>query len=748
MRMWCSGLLLIATLALSQTATIPEGPQPVRRTILVLYDSNFGVETKFLPIHQIVEMPLNHLGLVVRYHDLRTGLPPLDQLDHVRGVLTWFRADAMTDPIGFLKWCEAAVDSGKKLVVIGDLSVTRDLKNKMTPLSAMNRLWAKLGLNSSDNWVSLTYAWKVVAKDSRMVEFERPIPRTLPTFLSMKRIDSSVKSYLTVRQGNDPDTDNDLIVIGKNGGYVSGHYILYSTPSETRNRLWYVNPFEYFREAFATDDLPKPDTTTLVGRRIFYSHIDGDGWRNGTEVMPYRKERKLSPYVIMKEVVEAFPDLPITVAPIAGDLDPAWHGTPETLQLAREIFAYRNVEAGSHTYAHPLSWGTFVNQPKAAQRVSQSKQNPSIVGSLFNLGREPAPDIELRADSRYEQPISYMDQPFDLNREISGSVEFINRILPAGKRVQILQWSGDAIPFEAAVAATRKAGLRNINGGDTRMDPEFPSYGWVSPIGLQSGNQQQIYASGSNENTYTHLWTDRFFGFQFLITTVKNTDTPIRVKPHNIYYHMYSGDKLPGLTAVVENYRYALAQELAPVTTARFAALADGFYSTKLTPLGPTAWRVENRDGLQTIRFDRSTLQTVDFEKSTGVLGQRRFQGSLYVALDPAETAPVIALKQTRTMEEYGSSTVPYLVESRWEISALQRTSTGFGFDTWGYGAGNATWRVPVAGRYAVRIRKSNGATSEVFSETDSKHVLRLRLGPDGIDRLHVDVMLLGAALR
>src|SRR5947207_14475341 len=106
----------------------------------------------------------------------------------------------------------------------------------------------------------------------------------------------------------------DLIVSNKNGGHVAGNFVHYSDSKE-HNRLWYLNPFEYFRIAFSTDDLPKPDTTTLVGRRIFYSHIDGDGWRNATEVMPYRKERRLSPYVIMKEIIEAFPDLPRSLAP-------------------------------------------------------------------------------------------------------------------------------------------------------------------------------------------------------------------------------------------------------------------------------------------------------------------------------------------------------------------------------------------------------------------------------------------------
>jgi hypothetical protein len=744
MKTWCSGLLLIAALALSQTNV----PLPaVTRTILVLYDGTYGDEIKFLPVHVIVEMPLNHLGLVTRYWDIRAGMPPADQMKDVRGILTWFHADAMADPITFLRWCETQIDAGKKMVVIGDLAVTRDFKNRLTPLAAMNRLWAKIGLYSSDNWTGITYDWKVVTRDSSMVEFERALPQTLPTFIRMRRFDSSVKSYLTVRQGNDSETDTDLVVIGKNGGHVAGNFMHYSDSKE-HNRLWYLNPFEYFRIAFATDDLPKPDTTTLVGRRVFYSHIDGDGWRNATEVLPYRKERRLSPHVIMKEIVEAFPDFPISIAPIAADLDPEWHGTAESIQIARDIFAHRNVEAGSHTYAHPLEWGAFSKKPKTQPRISQSKQNSTLISKLFALGREPEPDTKFQATAKYSQPISYTDQPFNLDREIRGAAEFISKLLPPGKRVQLLQWSGDAIPFESAIEATRKAGLRNINGGDTRMDPEYPSYGWVSPVGLQSGNQRQIYASDSNENTYTELWTARFFGFQFLTRTLKNTDTPIRLKPHNIYFHMYSGEKLPSLVAIIENFKYARAQELAPIPTSRFAALADGFYSTKLVSLGPSTWRVEGRDGLQTIRFDRSTLQSVDFERSSGVLGQRRFQGSLYVALDPAEASPVVALRQARSIEDAAAANASYLVDSRWEVSDLKRSAAGFGFDTWGYGTGESNWRVPVVGNYSVRIRKVNGTATDFIAEVKSDQMLRLKLGADGIDKVHVDVMRVRSTAR
>ena len=166
---------------------------------------------------------------------------------------------------------------------------------------------------------------------------------------------------------------------------------------------------------------------------------------------------------------------------------------------------------------------------------------------------------------------------FDLHLEIAGSIGLINSLLPRGKRVEVLQWSGNTTPYEAAIAASRAAGVRNLNGGDTRFDPEFPSYACVAPVGRGVGAEWEVYASNSNENTYTNLWTDRFFAFKFLTATLKNTESPRRVTATTSITTWDFGQKLPSLTAVFENYRYAATQELAPITASAYAAVVDGF---------------------------------------------------------------------------------------------------------------------------------------------------------------------------
>ena len=103
---------------------------------------------------------------------------------------------------------------------------------------------------------------------------------------------------------------------------------------------------------------------------------------------------------------------------------------------------------------------------------------------------------------------------------------------------------------------------------------------------------------------------------------------------------MYSGEKLPSLLALQQNYEYARKQELAPITAATYAAIVDGFYSGKIIAVEKDQWRIEDRGAIQTVRFDRAAARSVDFLKSSGVVGQRPYQDSLYVALDPEDPVP------------------------------------------------------------------------------------------------------------
>jgi hypothetical protein len=718
--MLCFWLPAVCVMAGSRAEILP-------RRVLALYNSKEEEEVSYTKIHRVAEMPLNFLGLVVDYRDINDRLLSLQELNSYIGVLTWFQSDMMPNPTAFMNWAEALMSGGKKYVMLGEPALSRDYSGKQTTLGAINHFMAKLGVRNEWAWTPVTYDAHFIFKDRSMVEFERPLAGVLPAFEQMRKIDPQAKSYLIVRRGNSPNSDSHLVLINANGGYAAPGYALYKGPGSLYQQL-YLNLFEFFRQAFETDRLPKPDPTTLCGRRIYYEHLDGDGWRNLTELTEYKGAGELSAKVILDKAIKPFPDLPLTVAPIAADIDPAWNGSPRSLNIAKEIFALPQVEAGTHTYSHPLSWEFFI-------RGNYEEEMRLVKGSRrFLASEKPTTEAHMHG---HDQPRSYYLKPFQLDFEIAGSAAFINSLLPPGKRVEMLQWSGDTRPFEAAVALSRKLGLLNINGGDTRLDPDYPSYTWVAPLGLQVGSQRQIYASNSNENTYTEGWTSRYFGFVDLKKTLENTEHPRRLKPANIYFHMYSGQMAASLSALLGNLNFIRTQEIIPITTSNYAAIADGFYTTQLTKVGDQSWSVENRGALQTIRFDNVEGLNVDFEKSQGVIGCRTQHGSLYVALDEAVATPIITL-QGEAPKSSGPSGRPYLIHSHWKIQNVRIGDEQLSYSARGFGPGEMIWKVPSPGRYRIVATRASGERSGSEAVVGGDGLLKLSMGTGGLQQVQV----------
>jgi hypothetical protein len=734
-KVWTRLAAVCLTAALGSAPCLAAAPaaataHTVRRTVLALYDGARSASARDTPVHTLAEMPLNYLGLVVRYHDIRQGLPSIDTLDDVRGVVTWFVSEGMPNPRGYLRWIEDLARAGKPLVVMGFLGAIKDEHDEPVPLDAINRALGYLGWRYDGGWHTTTAGAAYEIADHRLIGFERTLPRLVLPYATVRASAADARSVLRVAMPNRPAAGSDLVIISPRGAFVAPGYAYFADRSGDREfRQWYLNPFEFFRQAFATDDLPKADTATLSGRRIYYSHVDGDGWRNLTQIEPYRTRYTIAARVVLDEIIRKFPDLPVSVGAVIGDLDPQWAGTPDSLDTAKALYRLPHVEAAIHTYSHPLDWRAYAPPENASVQIAPTGEVTEDVAG---------PDV-LEAGSTSE-PRTYTTRPFSLTLEIDEAAAFLNRLLPLGKRVALLQWSGNTRPFPQAIRHAQQSGLANINGGDTRFDREFPSVAWVSPLGTRPGGALQVYASNSNENTYTDLWRGRFFGFSFLSRTVRNTGAPRRLKPFNVYYHMYSGERLSSLNAVLANLMYARSLPLAPIDASRFGRIVEGFYSVTLTAQDRRAWLVGNRGALQTIRFDAASLDGVDFARSRGVIGQRHELGSLFVALDEAHTAPLIALKPVAASESEPREPVPYLVESRWRVRDVRRVNGGVTFVTEGYGPGEAVWSWPHGGSTVVRWRTASGQTGESRVEIDGAGLLVLRLPQATGEQVDVEI--------
>src|SRR5690606_4578944 len=62
----------------------------VKRTVIALYDAKREAALHETRLHRFAEMPLNHLGYRLAYHDINVPLPDPDELEGTAAVVTWF----------------------------------------------------------------------------------------------------------------------------------------------------------------------------------------------------------------------------------------------------------------------------------------------------------------------------------------------------------------------------------------------------------------------------------------------------------------------------------------------------------------------------------------------------------------------------------------------------------------------------------------------------------------------------------
>lgn len=716
-------LLLAAILLL--TAGVAHARE-VPRVVLGLYDVPVKQTVDTTYVYDIAEMPLNHLGLIVEFNNLRQGVPDIAKRDDVRGLLIWLTDGRGLEVQKLIALVEAASARKIPVVLIGNLPGGADAAGRAVTLADQNRLLAAIELKSLGGFLPYTYDLKTVIKDTSMVEFERKLPTVLPALEAVQPIDPQAQSFLAFDRKADEPGRSHAVVITSKGGYVAAGYTHYEDSSGVWSQ-WYVNPFAFFRRVYRTSDAPIPDTTTASGRRIFYSQIDGDGWNNVSSADRYKDRGVYSSEVILRTIAQGYPDFPLTVAPIAGDLDPLWGGAIRSQEIARAFFRLPNVEPATHTYTHPFDWSFFgkgyrgEDELRYVKRFAKARVAPGFVADP-NAPRRPI-------DDHYDAPRSYGDIPFNLKREVEGSAAYINSFCPPGKRVRLLQWSGDTSPFADALGAVARAGMMNINGRDTRFDGEAPSYTAVSPVGKMVGSYRQISASHANENIYTNLWQSRFFGFRYLRTSLANTEKPIRVKPIDVYYHMYSGERQASLMALKEILNDARRQDLTPMATTQYAAVGQGFFTARITELAPKSWRIDQRGALNTLRFDDASTLQLDETKSTGVIGERLNDQVLYVTLDPANQSPVVTLRDRGTAPPKR----PLLVDARWNLSNMAISGPLITMRAQGYGVGVMNWHMPRIGEGVERweARLDTGAASLVVA--DAQGVVQFQL-PSGAE--------------
>ncbi len=582
-----------------------------KRDILALYDSSEGqdqVSTQIFenpqagqkrkqkaivmkgfredrnPIFEVAQMPINHLGLKLSYWDVNQGtFPDEDAMKKYRGIITWFEDDQMVNAEQYCEWLEKQIRQGKKVLLMSEFGAERDLKTgkTMTDVRIQN-VFRALGLQWSGGRQEIPWRLHITQKESPMVEFERTLLYETKSFTQVTSTSSKNKIYLSAQKENSNEKF-DLVVVTPQGGYVAPEYALY-VDEVTERKQWRLNPFLFFQKVFSVEDTPRPDTTTLDGKRILFIHIDGDGFINLSHI----DRKRYSSELVLKEILHTY-KIPHTVSVIAAEVDEKFFGNSDSLRIAKEIFALSHVEAGCHGYSHPMDW------------------EAKVVG------------------------FSLRGYTFDSEKEIGGCRDRVQSLLPKDKKVKITLWSGACNPPSETLALNRKRGLANINGNDPFFDEDHPSYAYVSPFFKQKGGEIQPSTRAGSEYLYTEHWTENYGAFRNVIETFKRTEKPRRISPINIYYHFYIGERLPALNSLKTIYQWALSQNVHPIFTTQYIDILNGFLSTKIYKIS-SGWEIKDVGRLRTIRFDRE--MDIDRVRSKGIKEIKKEKGVTYIALE------------------------------------------------------------------------------------------------------------------
>ncbi len=639
------------------------------RRVLVVQDRPPGVSLDSSKGVRYVSTPLNYLGYRVDLADVGQPLPEIGA-DRYAGVVVWLSGPDSSTGARLYDWAEKLIARGIPIAFLNDFGapvkgrVARTLQLQSVTGDAKGRV-------------------EVLEQDP-MMGFEAPVSPDRLHAVPVRAGEGS-RTLLRLRAGA---LTYDAAAITRWGGYVLGPYAVMADFRDRDNDRWVVQPISFFREALRLPVMPVPDVTTENGRRLLTIHIDGDGFASRAEI----PGGGFSGEVLFREIFDRY-RLPMTMSVIEGEVGASGmypHLTQQLEPIARKIFAQPYVEVASHTYSHPFVWSR------------------ALVGASAHAA-------EQAAAREYYMPIPGYN--VSLQREIQGSIDYINRVLaPADKPVKMVLWPGDTqVPAEA-IRQANAAGVQNLNGGDTIITKSNPSWTAISPIGVNKADDAfQVFAPNQNENVYTNLWHGPYYGFERVIETYELTDRPLRFKPVNIYYHSYSGTKVASLKALRKVYDYALAQPLFPVHSTDYVRKVIDWQGMAVArELGgdgkqPAAWIVRGDGNLRNVRWTGSDVP--DVADSQGVTGTSPAPGGgVYVHL--ADGASRIAMRAANAPARPAS---PEIVEASGFVRDWRRSRQGdtqrLRFDFSGYAkpffrlAGADRCQVAIDGKTAGGVR-------------------------------------------
>lgn len=667
------------------------------------------------PVHdaarEVLQMPLNHLGLRLVRHGLDGDRPADVDSSRVCAVGTWFDSGERL-PGWVWPWLERQ-QRKVRVLHFGSLQ----------PLAAGDggerlRLYLeRLGLGYDTVTIGDPLRIDVEYRRADVVPFEsKPVYERLHHGPWSRGAQNDV--WLATRDRTRPRRSRAPVVVGPWGGIALQPWFV-RVGGNSGDRRFYVDPFEFLLEALDRRDVPVPDPNVRFGRRTFVFHVDGDGFESVSTVGAARavepvaglaagndRNTKLCAEVFRDRIIDRF-RVPMTVSVIVASLTDRFEPEvpTERMALARDILSRPWVEAASHSVLHPLDWRRELH-PRSVPR--------SVVWF---------PEL---AGYRH-----------DMVAEVRQSIAFVDRwLLPPGKRCRVMLWSGAANPSAAALRAAREAGCENLNGDLFRWDELFDSVGYVSPWGHAIGDEFQVFAGGPNENIFDGFYSTMPGAFAHADRSLTNTGRDRILKPANVYAHFYSAEHPARLAALIRLLeRWIEREPTFPVRASTYAAaVTDCERRVAIDRVGD-GFRCRGFLSCRTVRFE-CEMPPVDWRRSRGIAGVRHWRGRTFVHL--ASSVAELYFVAGEPAEASGvASGSPRIEQSSCELTNVSVRSASVAFDAHeGIRRQVVLAGFPAAGVVSV---KRDGQLAERIT-ADAEGRVRLDVGSGGAVRLLCEV--------
>lgn len=677
----------------------PKAGARVRRVVIALSSalrkdrSSPGLDH----VREVLQMPIEHLGAIVRPVDARAERPPAIAWSEVRAVLTTFRAGDKLAPWVW-PWLERVRREQRvRFVHFGHFASLAEDEGRLDA-------WLRgFGCEYDSAQVDDPVQIEVLRGSDQVLDFEGRQERQR-THGGPRSIDPANKVWVRTRLRKPRPRDRGErtpIVSGAWGGFALTPYAI-TFGGADYDRRWHIDPFAFFEQALGLRAVPCPDPNVVSGRRAFFFHVDGDGFESISTVRRGEEDRAREDVncgqVFLEEIVGEY-DLPMSLSVIVASLTDTLAPKVATaeMEIARKLFASPKVEVASHAVLHPLNW----------RRRMTARTPPRTVNWYSGL-------------AAYEH--SMVD-------EVRASIRFIDDwLVPPGKRCRLMFWSGKANPDEAVLRAVRDAACLNLNGGVSRWDVLTNSVGYVRPRGRMVGAEYQVYCGAPNENVYAGFFTTMPGAFWHVDQTLENCGRGRILKPANLYAHFYSAERparLRTLERLLDKWGYQ--RDTAPIFASDYVAGVLAARRSCEVRRGPGGtWQLRGFDRCRTLRVEGEE-RPIDWARSIGILGERWIGSARYFLLAKDEAELVFAERAERAV---------HVVSANHILRDAERRADGIGLRSQAWSEREVVFGgLPRSGRVLVTV---DGDEREM--QADAKGQLLLRLPSPGDSRVELRI--------